>query len=62
MCPWGFFFVWARGGGGALAPQLPRTIRVGPNQGQTKIGLVNVLGVYLPVLGVYLLHVLGVYP
>ena len=28
---------WARGGGGALAPQLPRAIRVGPNEGGKKI-------------------------
>jgi len=29
---------WARGGGGALAPQLPRAIRVGPNEECKKFG------------------------
>ena len=31
-------FKWARGGGGALAPQLPCAIRVGPNEGEKKSG------------------------
>jgi len=30
---------WARGGGGTLAPQLPRAIRVGPNQGGQYFGV-----------------------
>jgi len=51
---------WVRGGGGPLAPQLPRAIRVGPNRGGNK--LLYILGVYLlKFLGVYLFHFLGVY-
>jgi len=40
-------FLWARGCEGALAPQLPRVIRVGPNQEMKKFGVFNIFSVYL---------------
>jgi len=52
---------WARGGGGASAPQLPCAIRVSPNQGGNFFGFIYILGAYLLFPGVYLLPILGVY-
>jgi len=40
-------FLWARGCGGTLAWQQPRAIRVGPNQEMKKIGVFNILSVYI---------------